>query len=138
MPRASFGQETSDWEALATALERHAEGLPHLQEQRAQLAAAVARAKLLHRRQAAQDTALRVTTAELQAARAVARELQARLRAGLKQQFGLHSPKLIEFGGRPKALPRTPLPDLDSAAVEPPSEGTADPGPEGRGDESPN
>jgi hypothetical protein len=116
MPRSSFGTEIAVWDQLAAALERYAAELSHLQEQRAQLAAALDRAKALRRRQAAQDARLRITTQELQEERDLARALEARLRAGLKQHFGLHSPHLREFGGRPRSLPRTPLPNLDPAA----------------------
>ena len=119
MPRSSFGTETAVWDQLTAALERYGAQLPHLQEQRAQLAAALDRAKALRRRQAAQDARLRITTRELQEERDLARALEARLRAGLKQHFGLHSPYLREFGGRPKPLPRTPLPNLDPAAAQP-------------------
>jgi hypothetical protein len=116
MPRSSFGTETSVWDQLTVALEKYAADLPHLQEQRAQLAATLDRAKALHRRQAAQDARLRITTRELQEERDLARALEARLRAGLKQHFGLHSPHLREFGSRPKPLPHKPLPNLDPAA----------------------
>ncbi len=116
MPRSSFGTEIAVWDQLAAALERYAAELAHLQDQRAQLAAALDRTKALRRRQAAQDARLRITTQKLQEERDLARALEARLRAGLKQHFGLHSPHLREFGSRPRPLPRTALPNLDPAA----------------------
>ncbi|HXO18458.1 MAG TPA: hypothetical protein VOA87_00885 [Thermoanaerobaculia bacterium] len=127
MPKSSYAQEVGTWDALAAALAKRGEEMPHLAEQCARLAEVVAEIKALDVRLSRETGRMRRTARELREARGVGRELESRLRAGLKQHFGAHGDGLIAFGSRPLRRPRR----AEVASIErPPGE------PEGGG--SPN
>jgi hypothetical protein len=102
MPKRSFAQETVSWDQLAKAVARHAEQLPSLTSQAAELAEVVARLYKLSGRQKRLLSQLRIVTRELQEGQEDGRLLAGRLRSGVKQAFGFSAPKLLEFGTKPR------------------------------------
>lgn len=102
MPKQSFAQETVGWGQLAKAIERHAEELPHLVAQAAELADLVAKLYKLNSRQKRHLSQLRIVSTEMRESLEDGRTLAARLRSGVKQAYGFSAPKLGEFGSKPR------------------------------------
>ncbi|HXO20921.1 MAG TPA: hypothetical protein VOA87_13475 [Thermoanaerobaculia bacterium] len=125
MPKSAYAQEVGGWDALVTSLGKRAEEVPHLAEQCARLAQIVAQVKALDGRKLKETARLRTTTRQLQEARTIGRELESRLRAGLRGVFGSHAPDLIAFGGRPLRRPRRG----QVPSIEPPPEPEGEGGP---------
>jgi hypothetical protein len=108
MPKQSFAQETDAWRQLASAVDRHAKEMPHLELQAAELADLVDRLSKLRGRQRRLRTQLLLVTGEMQNGLDDGRSLASRLRAGVKQVYGFHAGELNEFGTKPRRRTRRP------------------------------
>lgn len=127
MPREAFLSVTGGWENLALTVEANATELAYLAETRTQLLAILDAAKTASVRQAALLAQYQQATRDLEKLLSDGGDLAARIRNGVRMQYGLKSEKLTEFDMRPRrkrARPKkeepvpapTPTPAPDSAS----------------------
>ncbi|HYG65469.1 MAG TPA: hypothetical protein VEL74_23005 [Thermoanaerobaculia bacterium] len=126
MATGSFGESLSGMEQLAANAEPRVTAHPLLQDIHSELRNALTEVRDVKTRQLEAQATAQAVTKEVVAALTRARDLAARLRAGLTTLFGKHDERLVEFGIKPiRRRPRkgpieTPVedaptePDLDT------------------------
>lgn len=101
MPRENFATTVERWRKIADGMARHEIDIPYLAEHRARLEEMIARANELIAQRAVHQAAKQQATRDLQALLADGRRVASFLRAGLIQELGNRSSRLIAFGLRP-------------------------------------
>lgn len=102
MPRERYDVTLSTHRLLEDGLTHSAAEHPHLEGHRLRLAELTARADVLVTRRNALESEKRFTTRELQDVLGEVRRVGSFLRAGLRQQHGTRSERLVEFGMQPR------------------------------------
>lgn len=91
----------AEWDRLLEAVEVHAADLQWLEPFRAQLARALSNLRELSARRKALRLEMSQSAREIRALSDRGRGLAARLRAGVRAQYGHQSEELLEFGMKP-------------------------------------
>jgi hypothetical protein len=119
MPRTTFSVVMGQWEQLLTTVAANSTDLSSLEGQRSQLDAVLEGAKTASLRQAALRAQLQQATRDVEGFLSEGRDLATRLRNGIRNQYGLKSEKLIEFGLQPRRRPQKPRTPPSEPAPEP-------------------
>jgi hypothetical protein len=106
MASQTFPSETTNWGQMATTVDINKVDLAHLEPQRSRLAVVADSAKATKLKQEAFKAQVQQTTRDLEALMKEGRDLFARLRNGVRTQYGLKSEKLTEFGMKPLRKPQ--------------------------------
>jgi hypothetical protein len=114
MRNKTFAVTVTNWEALSTNLQVYQDELPDLQARRAALAAFVAEGRLSIAQQIQADGARRDIVARRFELNREGNHLQQFLEAALRQHYGPDSPRLVQFGVRPRNLRRLPSTNPDA------------------------
>ena len=101
MSEQSLAGILSTWDQLLAAVEANQEDLPHVEPWRVQLEASLTDLRALHARRATLHAEMCQSTQDLQDFLALGKDLAARVRYGVRAQYGFRSDKLIEFGMKP-------------------------------------
>ena len=102
MSKESVAMTLARWEQLLAAWESNAEDLGLIEEYRAELQELVQRVRELSSEQDALNARKQQVTRELDAAKERGRDLAQHVRMGIHTRYGRKSPKLTEFGLRPR------------------------------------
>lgn len=102
MPRERYDITLSTHRLLEDGLTHSAAEHPHLEGHRLRLAELTARADVLLAQRNALESQKQTATRELQGVLAEVRLVGSFLRAGLRQQHGTGSERLVEFGMQPR------------------------------------
>lgn len=102
MPKESLAVTLSQWEELMDACEANPEDLEFLLDLRDELRNLSERAKELSLRQDALNAQKQQVTRDLDAVKQRGRDIVLRVRDGVRTRYGKRSPKLTEFGMRPR------------------------------------
>ena len=120
----SFASKVTSWEILATNLQPHLQGMPHLQGFYEQLLVLSLLARGLDSQQESARAQARELTRRRQEAEREGENLRARIAAHLRATFGFTSEQLVQFGinPRPRATrrrePSLPLPETVKPAAD--------------------
>lgn len=106
MPNTSFADVMTVADGLLIKVQANAADLAHLEANRNRLAAALEGAKEASIRQAALKAQVQQATRDLEGFLAELKEQVTRMRNGVRQQYGLKSEKLVEFGLQPRRKPQ--------------------------------
>ena len=102
MSKESVAMTLARWEQLLAAWESNSEDLGLIEEYRAELQELVQRVRELSSEQDALNARKQQVTRELDTAKERGRDLALHVRMGIHARYGRKSPKLIEFGLRPR------------------------------------
>jgi hypothetical protein len=105
-----YGVTVNGWERLLISLETNSQDLPHLEAHRLLLAGMVTQVRQISAQQAALAASKQDATQRLQALLVEGRKLATFLRAGIRQQYGNRSEKLVEFDLQPFRARTRPAP----------------------------
>ena len=119
MPRESFAALMGTGDHLLATIQANSADLPQLEEDRLQLAARIEVAKAASVRQDMARSLFQQSTRDLEKAMADTQELITRLRNGIRQEYGLRSEKLTEFGMQPRRAPVRKVKEKPAPAPQP-------------------
>jgi TolA-binding protein len=102
MPKESLAVTLSQWEQLIGACEANAEDLTDLLELQEELRDLSERAKELSVQQDTLNAQKQQVTRNLDEVKGRGRDIALRVRDGVRSRYGKRSPKLTEFGMRPR------------------------------------
>ena len=105
MPRETFSSLMGTGDHLVVTIQANSADLAHLEEARVQLLNLMEGAKAASVRQDTVRALFLQATRDLEKAMVDTREVITRLRNGLRNQYGLRSEKLAEFGMQPRRAP---------------------------------
>ena len=107
------------WEVLNTNLQLHQDELPGLQPSQEALAVFIEDVRATAAEQAEADGVVRGAVARRTELVRQGNHLQQYITAVLRREFGASSPRLVQFGVRPRALRRLPSTTPDDPDGEP-------------------
>lgn len=112
----------TNWEVLSTNLLLHQAEFPELQASQQALAAYVDAARASIAEQAQSEGRTRDIVARRQELTRQGNHLQQYITAVLRRDLGASSPRLVEFGVRPRSLRRLPSTSPEENPAPPPSD----------------
>ena len=123
----SYGNTFKEWELITEAFDTNQGDLQHLEAQKSRLETLLAQAKDTVKQQAAYTASRQDMSQRLLGAVEEGRKLASFLRAGIKQRYGNHSEKLVEFGVQPlrprrQSVSTAPPPGPEAPAPDPTSQ----------------
>lgn len=102
MPKASLADHSLEWYKLLVSVEANTEDVPYLKELKDELKLVLDSVKALDNERSMLEARRLQVTRDIQALKSRGRVVAARLRSGIRTQYGFGSEKLTEFGMRPR------------------------------------
>lgn len=119
MARTSFADVMTEADGLLIKVQANAADLGHLETNRSRLSTALEGAKEASIRQAASRAQFQQATRDMEGFIAELKEQATRMRNGIRNQYGLKSEKLVEFGLQPRRKPQRSKEDEPGPAPTP-------------------